>query len=55
MLAAIGGIILVIAAVLGWTDSSMSVNHLLAVGFIGLALVAFHLAYRLYYPDARRL
>lgn len=53
MLAVIGALILVIGAVLGWTDNSISVPHLLAIGFIGLAFVAAHLVRRLYAPDGR--
>lgn len=54
MLAVIAGIIFIIAAILGWTDTSISVEHLLAIGFVGLAFLAGHLAFRLYAPDARR-
>lgn len=51
MLAVIGGVIFIITAVLGWTDKMISVPHLLALGFVGLAFVAGHLAFRVWGPN----
>jgi hypothetical protein len=54
MLAVIAGVFFIIAAILGWTSRNMTLGHLLAIGFTGLAFLAAHLAFRLYAPDARR-
>jgi hypothetical protein len=54
VLAVIAGVFFIIGAILGWTDKTISVEHLLAIGFAGLAFLAAHLAFRLYAPDARR-
>jgi hypothetical protein len=51
MLAVIAGVVFIITAVLGWTDKSISVPHLLALGFIGLAFLAGHLVFRLWGPN----
>jgi hypothetical protein len=54
MLAVIAVVIFIIAAILGWVDKTISVPHLLAIGFVGLAFLAAHLVRRLYAPDGRR-
>ena len=54
MLAVIAGLIFVIGAVVGWIDKTISVQHLLVIGFVGLVFLAGHLAFRLYAPDGRR-
>jgi hypothetical protein len=53
MLAVIGGVIFVIGAVLGWVDKTISVPHLLAVGFIAMIFVCGHLAFRVWGPEGR--
>ena len=48
MLAVLAMVVFVIGAVVGWVDKSISVPHLLVIMFIGMALLACHLAFRLY-------
>jgi hypothetical protein len=54
MFAVVAGVIFIIAAILGWVDKTISVDHLLSVGFVGLAFLAAHLAFRVWAPDGRR-
>jgi uncharacterized membrane protein YfcA len=54
MLAVIACLVSVIGAVLAWTDNTISVQHLLAIAFVVLLFIAGHLAFRLWWPDARR-
>jgi hypothetical protein len=54
MLAVIAGIIFIIAAVVGWADKTISIQHLLVIGLVGLAFLAGHLAFRVWAPEGRR-
>jgi hypothetical protein len=54
MLAVIAGVIFLIAAILGWVDKTISVQHLLSVGFVGLVFFAAWAAFRVWAPDGRR-
>jgi hypothetical protein len=54
MLAVVAMIVFIVAAILGWVDKTISDPHLLAIGFVGLAFLAAHLAFRLWAPDGRR-
>jgi hypothetical protein len=49
----IAGLIFIIAAVVGWIDKTISVQHLLAIGFVGLFFLAGHLASRTWFPNGR--
>lgn len=53
MFAVLAGVVFIVAAVLGITDRNMEIGHLMALGYVGLALIAAHLAARLYAPDRR--
>jgi hypothetical protein len=52
-MAAIAGVIFIIAACVGWIDKTVSVQHLLAVISVGLVFIAGHLAVRAWRPDGR--
>ena len=54
MLAVIAGVIFIIGVILGWTDKAVPLDHLIAVGFLGLVFIAAHLAFRVWLPDGRR-
>jgi hypothetical protein len=54
VLAALACLVAVITAVLAWTDNTISVAHLIALIAVVLALIAGHLAFRLWWPDVRR-
>jgi hypothetical protein len=54
MLAVIAGVIFIIGAVVGWVDKTISIPHLLVIGFVGFAFLAGHLALRVWAPDGRR-
>ena len=54
MLAIIAGVIFIVGAIVGWTDKTISLAHLLAIMFVGLVFVAGHLAFRVWAPDGRR-
>jgi len=49
MLAIIAAFVFVIDAVLAWVGGS-SLAHVIAIGLVGLALVAVHLAFRVWAP-----
>jgi membrane-bound acyltransferase YfiQ involved in biofilm formation len=53
MLAAIAGVIFIIAACVGWIDKTVSTNHLLAISFVAMVFLCAHLVRRLYAPDGR--
>ncbi len=50
MLAVIGGIFFIITAVVAWVDQGVSTAHLIALLAVGLAFIAFHLAFRVWRP-----
>ena len=45
-MALIALVVFIIGAVVAWVDKTISVAHLFAILFIGLAFVAGHLLYR---------
>ena len=51
MLAVAAFVVFVITAVVGWVDDKISVAHLIALLAAGLALVALHLAFRVWGPE----
>lgn len=53
MLAVIAGIIFVIGAVVGWVDKTISVQHLMVVGFVAMVFLCGHLAFRVWGPSGR--
>jgi hypothetical protein len=53
VLAVTAGVIFIVGAILGWTDKTISVPHLLALAFAGLAFLAGHLAFRVWGPSGR--
>jgi len=54
VLAVIAGIIFIIGAVIGWVDKTISVQHLIVIGFIAMVFLCGHLAFRVWAPDGRR-
>lgn len=53
VLAVIAGVIFIIAACVGWIDKSISVQHLIVIGFVAMVFVCGHLAFRVWGPNGR--
>jgi hypothetical protein len=53
VLAAIAGVIFIIGACVGWIDKTISVQHLVVIGYVAMVLLCAHLVRRLYAPDGR--
>jgi membrane-bound acyltransferase YfiQ involved in biofilm formation len=53
MFAVIAGAIFIIGSCVGWIDKAISVQHLIAIGFIAMVFLCAHLAFRVWAPERR--
>jgi hypothetical protein len=54
VLAAIAGIFFIIGACVGWIDKTISIQHLIVIGYVAMVFLCAHLAFRVWAPDGRR-